>query len=151
MNMIEGISVHSAINWCFTSSNANYITIVNSVFADCLKYGVFPFKTNNIYFRNNIIIGVRQNKNAKNNLGKVYEETSGFEFYKNARGIRYEISNNVVSGVDGIGFSASGDYCYDKMKYPFWGNEVGSSMLGWLPTKNNSAGNCIRFSGIKVS
>ena len=150
MNNIEGVTIHSNINWCLTTDKSDNITISNSVFADCLKYGVYPKNSNNIFFRNNIIIGIRKPINKKNIGGKIpYETVTGFEFYDNAKGVIFEVSNNILSGIEGIGFTVAGDNCDEKMEYPFWGNEVGSTILGWLPTKNNSV-QCMRISGIQV-
>ena len=150
MNIIEGVTIHSNINWCLTSTKSDNITIINTIFAECLKYGVYPKQTNHVYFRNNLIIGVRKPLVKKPLSGKApYEIVSGFEFYENSPGVFYEVSNNVITGVEGIGFTNAGDNCDEKQKYPFWGNEVGSSILGWLPTKNNSV-TCMRISGIKV-
>ena len=149
MNKLEGVAIHSNINYCSTSENSGNITLINTVFADCLKYGIYPKNTTNIFFRNNIIIGVRKPKVVIQG-GKIpYETVSGFEFYDNQPGVIFEISNNIVSGVEGVGFTVAGDKCNETEMYTFWGNEVGSSILGWLPTANKTAP-CMRISGIKV-
>ena len=145
---LDGISVHSVENFCFSSIEGSNITIKNSIFSNCSNYGVKIIHPKMFNFENNYIIGVERNLSKIND----YENMNNYNFSTTRLYLELihiysgnNISNVIISGIDGSGIFSPGIKCNGNPLNDFKEIIIGSSIIGLLV--NEVTYPCIKITG----
>jgi hypothetical protein len=106
---ISGTSLYNSQSRCIQLQNTkSSISFVNNVFANCLNQGFATATVPKLQFSNNLMVGLTIDPSITDKL-----VVAGFSLLSSS-GTDYQIFNNVIKGINGIGFLYKGYDCGDS-------------------------------------
>ena len=143
MNKITRCSFHDCKSYCLDIENGRNIRIENNVFYKGRILHVRALHLYNYKFSNNLMIFVRPRPTLQT---KELIACYGSWLPINALSDLVSVYDNLCQGSTMHGFAIPYSSCSDVKNYPFSGNTVGSSGVGYV--FNKVSGGCMAASGI---